>query len=220
MKNTVAIIPARAGSKSIPNKNLSKVGNVSLLDRAIKLAIDSEISKIFVSTDSSEIASVARRAGAEIVLRPKELSTDTASTESAVVHALNYISFDEETSVALIQATSPFTMPNDLKNAMEFTSAGISFFSAVHFHSFLWEKILNNWVPINHKKDLRIMKEAMNPTVVETGNFYCFNACDFSIEKNRFCKESMPYLINPISYFQIDSLEDLEIANKINQIFI
>jgi N-acylneuraminate cytidylyltransferase len=220
MKNTIAIIPARAGSKSIPNKNLSKVGNASLLNRAIKLAIDSEISKIYVSTDSSEIASVARRAGAEIVLRPKELSTDIASTESAVIHALNYISFDEETSVALIQATSPFTMPTDLKNAMEFTSAGISVFSAVPFHSFLWEKLLDKWVPINHKKDLRVMKEFMNPTVVETGNFYCFNARDFSIEKSRFCKESMPYLINPISFLQIDSLEDLEFANKINQIFI
>jgi N-acylneuraminate cytidylyltransferase len=215
LKNSIAIIPARGGSKSIPKKNIARVGKLSLIERAVILALKSGISEIYVSTDSVEIGSIAVKAGAKVIFRPIELSSDTSSTESAVFHALSQIKYDRETSIALLQATSPFTKWQDLNKAIQITCSGISFFSAINFHSFLWESLNNKWIPINHRKDFRIMKQLMNPTVVETGNFYCFNVIDFYEEGNRFCKESKPFLIDPLTFFQIDSVEDLKVANRL-----
>lgn len=78
-ERVVAIIPARAGSKSVPDKNLKKVGGKSLVRRAVETASRvAEIDQVLVSTDGPKIAEEAQRAGAEIVARPAELAGDTS----------------------------------------------------------------------------------------------------------------------------------------------
>ena len=88
----LAIIPARGGSKGIPAKNIRPVGGKPLLAWSIEQARQTpQISGVFVSTDSAEIAAIARDYGAEVILRPPEISGDTASSESALIHALDYL---------------------------------------------------------------------------------------------------------------------------------
>ncbi|MDA7536855.1 acylneuraminate cytidylyltransferase family protein, partial [bacterium] len=86
----ICIIPARAGSKGIPGKNLKKVGGTSLVARSILSAKGSSFPmRIVVSTDSNLIADEACRYGAEVCMRPPELSGDKSASEEALIHVLN-----------------------------------------------------------------------------------------------------------------------------------
>jgi CMP-N,N'-diacetyllegionaminic acid synthase len=89
---TLAVIPARGGSKGVPLKNLFPLAGTPLIVHTIREARRSRhINRLVVSTDSSAIADVSRRAGAEVVMRPAELATDEAATELALIHALDWL---------------------------------------------------------------------------------------------------------------------------------
>ena len=218
-KNNLAIIPARGGSKSIPNKNLTKVGNISLVQRSIICAFKSGCNNVYVSSDSIEIGKVAEGTGAIFIRRPAEISGDNSSTESAVKNVLEQIKITNKTKIALLQPTSPFTSPQDLSIGLDKIMLGTSTFSALEFHNFLWISRDSKWEPWNHSKKLRIMKEQLPKIVVETGNFYCFNAYDFLEEVTRFCKNSFPSIIDPMTALQIDSVRELDAAERMASIF-
>ena len=80
----LCIIPARGGSKSIPRKNIRHVAGKPMLSYSIEQALYTPgIERVVVSTNSAEIATVAREYGAEVIPRPPEISGDAASSESA-----------------------------------------------------------------------------------------------------------------------------------------
>ncbi|NUT58774.1 MAG: NTP transferase domain-containing protein, partial [Agromyces sp.] len=126
--HAVAIIPARGGSKGLPGKNVMRVGGIPLVARAVAAARAARtVGRVVVTTDDGEIARVARQAGASVVQRPAELAGDTASSESALLHALDALrgSDRDEASVTLfIQATSPFVEPEDLDSAVTAVATG------------------------------------------------------------------------------------------------
>src|SRR5690349_19074776 len=95
---TLCIIPARGGSKSVPKKNLAVVAGKPLIAWTIEQALGSRaLDRVIVSTDSEEIAEVARAFGAEVpFLRPAELATDTAPTEPTLIHAVNYLAHTQD----------------------------------------------------------------------------------------------------------------------------
>ena len=85
----VGLIPARGGSKGVPGKNIKMIYGKPLIVWSIERALESKLlDKVVVSTDSHEIAKIARDAGAEVLMRPAELATDTASTLDVMIHAL------------------------------------------------------------------------------------------------------------------------------------
>ena len=142
---TVALIPARGGSKGIPRKNLVPVGGRPLLVHSIAQARRAAgIDRVFVSTEDAEIAAVAREAGAEIVERPLALAGDTASTESAITHALGQWAAQGlvPDRVVLLQATSPFRADGQLDAALAtFDRTGCdSLLSVVRFVGFVWRR--------------------------------------------------------------------------------
>ena len=101
----IGLIPARGGSKGVPNKNIKTICGKPLIVWTIEKAKRSRLlDKVIVSTDSDAIAEIAQKAGAEILKRPDYLATDTASTQDVMVHALQ--SFPADTLV-LLQPTSP-----------------------------------------------------------------------------------------------------------------
>jgi len=215
----VAIIPARGGSKSIPLKNLIEVNGKSLLARAIELAFKADNELVYVSTDSVLIADIATSLGARVCIRPAKLSQDLSSSETALNHVITNEKIELQTRISFIQATSPFTSSRDLKNAQDLTRIGTSVFSAVTFHNFLWSKNIDQWHPVGHNKLERKMKEELSDIVSETGNFYCFFVKDFLRSNSRFGVSSQPFLINPITNFQIDSKQDLESATLLSKLF-
>ncbi|MEW6406213.1 MAG: acylneuraminate cytidylyltransferase family protein, partial [Chloroflexota bacterium] len=83
--NCIAIIPARGGSKGIPKKNIQPLAGRPMVAHSIGNALKTpSISRVFVSTDDPEIAAVSKEYGAEIIWRPAEISSDTATSESAL----------------------------------------------------------------------------------------------------------------------------------------
>ncbi|HEL8615235.1 TPA: acylneuraminate cytidylyltransferase family protein, partial [Legionella pneumophila] len=118
----LAIIPARAGSKRLPGKNIKLLAGKPLIAHTIDAALQSNCcEQVVVSTDSQEIADIAIQHGASVPwLRPASLSDDSSNIEDAVIDLLNNykkinVHFD---SVLLLQPTSPFRKPETIREAV------------------------------------------------------------------------------------------------------
>ncbi|CAM5261230.1 transferase [Streptomyces spiroverticillatus] len=140
-RRVLAVIPARGGSKGVPGKNLAPVGGVPLVVRAVRACLAARhVTEVVVSTDSEEIAAVALAAGAEVVIRPSALSGDTASSEAAVLHALD-AQAEEPDVVLLVQCTSPFVTASDVDGVASAVLAGAdSALTVAPFHGFVWRE--------------------------------------------------------------------------------
>lgn len=117
------LIPARGGSKGIPGKNIKPLGGVPLIGHSIRHALKAGAPRedIVVTTDSEEIASIARQEGANVpFLRPAELASDTASSRDAILHALDTLSESGKhyDAVVVLQPTSPLRREEDILNAI------------------------------------------------------------------------------------------------------
>ena len=217
---TVAVIPARGGSKGVPRKNLRRVGGIPLIARAITSARAADgIDRVVVSTDNDEIAAVAREWGAEVVNRPAELSGDTASSESALEHALDELArLGVEVSIlAFLQATSPFIDPADLDAAVERVRAGESntVFSAVESWGFLWRRSATGATGINHDHRQRPRRQERELEFLETGAFYVMDAAGFRRAKHRFFGRIGVALVPETHAIEIDTEEQLALASAI-----
>ncbi len=110
-KNAIAIIPARGGSKRIPQKNIKSFFGKPLISYSIEVAIASQIfDKIIVSTDDEQIAEISKKYGAEVpFVRPAQLSDDFTGTNEVVNHAISYLEHqgEEYDYVCTIYATAP-----------------------------------------------------------------------------------------------------------------
>jgi CMP-N-acetylneuraminic acid synthetase len=106
----LGIIPARGGSKGIPRKNIKLIAGKPLIAWTIEAAKRSKLMDRFVvSTEDPEIAAIARQYGAEVMVRPPELATDTATTISVLQHILETVKAD---TVVILQPTSPVRDPD------------------------------------------------------------------------------------------------------------
>ena len=140
----LAVIPARSGSKGLPGKNLRSLSGLPLIAHSILLAkLCPEIDRCIVSTDSEQIASVARAYGAEVpFLRPRELAQDDTPMWVVLQHALREMEKRESkqyASLLLLQPTAPCRLPGDVRHAMERldadpAAAGVVAVSEPHFN--------------------------------------------------------------------------------------
>lgn len=116
---TIAVIPARGGSKRIPRKNIREFAGKPMIAWSIETAIASGcFSRVIVSTDDDEIASVAESYGAEVPFRrPPALSDDHAGTIPVITHAIGWLGEHGEApdAVCCLYATAPFVQAEDLK---------------------------------------------------------------------------------------------------------
>lgn len=122
--NILTLVPARGGSKGVPRKNIRPLQGKPLLAWVLGSALKSKyVQRIIVSTEDEEIASVARDYGAEVpFLRPVKLAGDDSPAIDTVLHALHWFQENEKTEadyVLLLQATSPFLLPEDIDRCIE-----------------------------------------------------------------------------------------------------
>jgi CMP-N,N'-diacetyllegionaminic acid synthase len=116
--NVVGLVPARAGSKGIPRKNLAPVAGKPLLRWTVEAALEaSTITRTIVSTDGDEIAALARELGAEVLARPAELAADGAPMVDVLRHALGQIGPCD--ALVLLQPTSPLRRAEHIDAAVE-----------------------------------------------------------------------------------------------------
>ena len=121
-ETTIALIPARAGSKGLKGKNLRTVGGISLLARAIRVAqaVDG-VSRIIVSTDGPDIAEEARRYGADVHVRPADLASDRAPVIATIRHVLteHHEQGRSPHFGLLLEPTSPLRTPQDVQRCLD-----------------------------------------------------------------------------------------------------
>lgn len=144
--NIVCIIPARGGSKGIPNKNLVDFCGHPLLRWTIRQARESKyIKNVYVTSDDLNILALASNNGAILIKRPEDISGDIATSESALLHALDHIDsfifFDQPSPdlIVFLQATSPLRTTEHIDNAIKYLIDNNcdSVFSAVEMPDFL-----------------------------------------------------------------------------------
>lgn len=219
LASPLAIIPARCGSKGIPGKNLRQVGGVSLLVRSIQSVQDClPGGRVFVSTDSTEYVEEAKAAGAHVIERPAELASDEASSEAALLHALDQIEVIEEGLPEVfffLQCTSPLLRSADLTKAYNllWEREADVVFSGTPFYHFLWKKDQkDSWTGINHDPMIRERRQDREQQVLENGAFYLMRTKGFRSSCHRFFGKVVPYLMPPERSLEIDSPSDLLMA--------
>lgn len=221
MSEAVAIIPARGGSKGVARKNLQRVGGVPLVARAVAAARGSAaIDRVVVTTDDPDIAAVAAEWGAEVVERPGELAGDEASSEGALLHALDELERRriDVGIVAFLQATSPFIDVAALTDAVHLVRSRRrdSVFSAVETYGFLWEKGVGGAAAaVNHDLEFRPRRQDRDPHYLETGAFYVMRAAGFRAARHRFFGSVGIAEVSARTAIEIDTVDELELARAI-----
>lgn len=217
MRRVLAVIPARGGSKGITRKNLRRVGGITLVERAVQAcSACAVIDSVAVSTDDDEIAAAATRSGAQVVLRPAELASDTASSESALLHALGALDPEETVEILVfVQCTSPFISPDDLAAGVQLIDRGDAdtVFSAKSTFDFLWRETPGGFTGVNHDPARRLRRQEATPNWVESGAFYVVNAGKFRKIKHRFFGKIGLVVTDPETAIDIDDEPDLSLAN-------
>ncbi|MEA3286905.1 MAG: acylneuraminate cytidylyltransferase family protein [Candidatus Marinimicrobia bacterium] len=215
------IIPARGGSKGVPQKNVRLFLGQPLITHSIQYAQSASlVTSVFVSTDDNHIADVSRQAGAEIIPRPAEFATDTATTESAIVHALQWWQEHEHLPdiIVLLQATSPLRPTGSLDKALQhFQDQGFdSLLSISPTHRFFWKvdgsKAQAEYDYLNRPRRQDMTEDDIR--YVENGSVYIFTRKHFANSKNRLGGQ-IGYTIFPEKYsLEIDTELDFQLLEN------
>ncbi len=221
--NIIAVIPARAGSKFIPNQNVRIVGGHPLVYYTIKTAIKSKfINQIIVSTDSEEVETVANQLGVSIRKRSHELSVDSATLDAVVYDAINnddglYCMGDNGSNdvIVTLQPTSPLLKVETLDSAIDYMISNEfdTLISVINDPRFSWS--VENGVKVPNYKE-RMNREHLPPNYVETGAFL-ISRREVITKFSRIGQNVDIYEIPLNESFGIDSYENLQIVKFIMQ---
>lgn len=221
MGEVVAIIPARGGSKGIPGKNLKLICDKPLLAWSIMQARAAKsVDSVWVSSDSDDILAAAREYGANPVRRPDALSGDTATSESAWLHALGEI---ERTGVTVdlivgMQATSPIRAPSDLDQAIgkvrrENLDSLLTVTEVEDF--FNWRMGPDGPESINYDYRSRKRRQLIEKRYLENGSFYIFHPAILRNLDNRLGGKIGMHVLERHKMFQIDNPEDIALCESL-----
>ena len=216
--HTVAIIPARGGSKGLKEKNIYPVAGKPLLAWSVLQALASaSIDKVFVTTDDEAIANVASTYGAEVIVRPPELAGDKASSESAILHAAGVIEKEYAmpiSTIVFLQATSPLRKPGDIDRAVElFLREGAdSLISVTRADDLtLWESRAEKWESVNFDYRNRGMRQDRPTQFIENGSIYIFKPETLLAFGNRIGEKLSAYEMEFWQTWEIDTIEEIDL---------
>jgi CMP-N,N'-diacetyllegionaminic acid synthase len=218
---TAAIIPARAGSKGIPAKNLAPVCGHPLIAWSIRQALAAEgVDGVWVTSDGDEILAVAEKYGAQPIRRPAEISGDTASSESAWLHALDEIEKRgvEVDRIVGMQATSPIREPRDIAEGLRTVERDRldTLLSVVEVEDFfMWREGERGPESVNYDYRTRKRRQAIEKRYLENGSFYVFPPRILRAENNRLGGKIGMHVMERHKMFQIDNAGDIALCEAI-----
>ena len=213
----VGVIPARAGSKGIPGKNIQIIGGLPLIAWSINALNESKyIEHTYVSSDSENILNIASTFGASLIERPEEFSQDQSSTEDFLNHFILYLESKQiyPDIIVYLQCTSPYSTSAHIEKILKILIANPNLgcaFSALEDHSFLWSVDANgDGYGLNHEAySQRERRQDLKRQYKETGAIYAFRTEKYKSTKNRFCGKAVPVTIENSIPFEIDTPFDL-----------
>ena len=218
----LAIIPARGGSKEIPRKNLADMGGAPLVAWSISAARSAAcVTRTIVSTDDPEIADVSRQWGAEVIERPAEISGDEATSESALINALETLRESENYRpglVVFLQATSPFRAPDDIDRALKVMIAenADSLFSARAIEGFVWRGKETGITPVDYDPRNRPRRQDVRErNYEENGSIYIFLPAVLEKDECRLGGRIAVYEMPAVHSHQVDDPEDMVLMREL-----
>jgi len=220
---TVAIIPARGGSKGIPRKNIRLLAGKPLIGHTIEAALRSGyISRVIVSTEDKEIADVARKYGAEVVRRPEELAKDDTSTVDVVLQVIRELREQghEYDTIILLQPTSPMRTTQDVDGALELflnneCESVISVSESRHPPYWAFNVEGNYLKPLFDQKYSEMRRQDLPKTYFPNGAIYIAKTKKFE-ECASFClPQTIPYIMPAETSVDIDTKADLMLAEAL-----
>ncbi|MET9906808.1 acylneuraminate cytidylyltransferase [Streptomyces sp. NPDC006476] len=240
VRRVLAVIPARGGSKGVPAKNLAPVGGVPLVARAVRECLAARlVTDVVVSTDDQAIAAAAREAGAEVVLRPAAIAGDTATSEAAVLHAMDAHEALHGAAVdvvVFVQCTSPFIIREDIDGVASAVveNGADTAVTVAPFHGFIWrdaedevaagtvseaDAATGGGYGVNHDKSFRPRRQDRPQDLLETGAAYAMDAPGFRKHQHRFFGRTELVRTDPARVLEIDDPHDLARARALAPLF-
>ncbi len=211
--NIIAIIPARGGSKEVLGKNIREFNGKPLITHSIEYAKSCDlVNSVYVSTDDERISVISSDSGAKIIDRPSNISGDTATTESAIEHALSTLKITPNI-IVLLQATSPLRPLNSLHSAInKFINGGFdSLLSISPTHRFFWKIENDGTAQAEYDFMIRPRRQDMTKDdirYIENGSVYIFTREHFENTGNRLGGK-IGYIEFPEEYsYEIDIESD------------
>ncbi len=213
-RSTVALVPLRGGSQGIPGKNVKPIAGKPLCRWSLEAACASRyIDRVYVSTDSDSIKSIVQSFGLniEVIDRPAQFATSTASTESVMIDFANRVDFE---TLVTIQATSPLTTSSDLDRAIgTFHEEGYdSLVTGVVEKRFVWTL---DGSPLNYDPAKRPRRQDWSGTLVENGAFYLTRREILSTTNCRLGGKIGVYAMDARTAFEIDEPDDWVICESL-----
>ncbi|KJC34269.1 CMP-N-acetylneuraminic acid synthetase [Bradyrhizobium sp. LTSP849] len=206
-----ALVPLRGGSKSIPGKNIKPFCGQPLCAWTLRALLDcGMISRVFVSTDSEEIAAVARSIDSRILIhpRPTHLAADNSTTEEAIYDLIDACDIPEKYLITA-QATSPQTTHHDVSAAISHLAASgaDSLVTCVRTRRFFWN---DDATPINYDPARRPLRQRWNGTLMENGAFYISTVDRLRERSARLHGKIAVYEMDESTSIELDELSDWE----------
>ena len=220
MTITVAVIPARGGSKGVPRKSIRPVNGVPLIVHPIRAALAaSRVDAVVVTTDDDEIAEIASNAGAEVVRRPAELAVDSIMPEPAIIHVLDSRRATGHTDpdiTILVQTTAPLVEAADIDGTIALLAGADSAFAAAPFPYFLWRQREGDAVvAVNHDQTVRLPRQAIPRQYLEAGSVYAMKTAGLRQHRHRFFGKIAIYPIPRWRAVEIDDEDDIIAAEAL-----
>ena len=214
----LAIILARGGSKSIHRKNIKPLYSKPLISYTIELAIKLNIFQdVIVSSDDDEILKIAEEFGAEIIRRPEIFASDIASSESAIIHALEELSTTNKDydAVVLLEPTSPLRKIETVRNAIEI----FKLYSYTTLISVI-EDFSTFWLPKNIKPEKLFPNQSRRrqerlPLYKEVGVVYISRVDHLLLNKSFISDNLYLHITDPVESIDINNQVDFSIAESI-----
>ncbi len=227
--DVICVIPARGGSKGLKKKNLKKVLKKKLIHYPIKYALKSKlVGTVLVSTDSKSIASEAIKAGAIVpFLRPKKLSTDLATTEATLKHAL--LTFEKKINkkfkiCIFLTCTDIFRKPKWIEKGIDILKKKKnieSVFVGFKTHKNFWEKKRKSgWKRLKNRMKTYSSRQVRNYLIREDTGLFCASRAELW-RKGKRIGDKVQVIQNDDTFSSIDihNLDDLRLANSAMKIF-
>ena len=217
---TVAIIPARGGSKGISRKNLLLLAGKPLVVWSVDAGLGASlVEATYVSTEDAEIAEVAALAGARIIKRPIELASDTAQNDAVMRHALGAIRAEghEPETAVLLQPTSPLRRAEHVDGCIEIYhrvgAASAMSVCAVDYHPGKSIVITNGMVePFTNDHDMEARRQDMVRAYRQNGAIYITGVADFLSYGQFYKRPCVAYEMERALSIDIDEPLDLELV--------
>lgn len=229
-KKILAITLARGGSKSVPKKNIKIIDGLPLIAHTINEALKSKyISRYIVSTDDIEIQRVALKFGAEApFLRPKDISSDEASSVCALQHAVNWAENDDEMKydyIIELMCTNPLKLVEDIDASIsKLIETGADSVIAVHkledHHPLRIKKIIDDRiVDFCLPEKLESRRQDLKPDAyIRSGSIYALKRDHLMVDDQRYGSfNSRPYILPESRAANIDSETDFMVAEELLQ---